>query len=200
MSPIPKTSQDQFLGLDFSYSYTTLALIQEETSLWNKWKNIITYSRKLEHYNGTIIFEIDIIPNQFKTWLFHKFFVCFFCFDLLRSWAELWVQPAGKKCYSGFDSCKKTSCGRQHCWYLPTSRSVHLRPFWYWLVISDCKCLQPSYEWGSFYKERDICPTWQNISCERIILRFIKFLITQTRNWELWWWRKHEFLTQWYPF
>ena len=24
MSPIPKTSQDQFLGLDFSYSYTTL--------------------------------------------------------------------------------------------------------------------------------------------------------------------------------
>jgi hypothetical protein len=26
MSPIPKTSQDQFLGLDFSYSKTTLAI------------------------------------------------------------------------------------------------------------------------------------------------------------------------------
>ena len=29
MSPIPKTSQDQFLGLDFSYSKTTLVVCRE---------------------------------------------------------------------------------------------------------------------------------------------------------------------------
>ena len=28
MSPIPKTSQDQFLGLDFSYSKTTLYMYE----------------------------------------------------------------------------------------------------------------------------------------------------------------------------
>ena len=52
--------------------------------------NLTTYSRKPENYNGTIIFEIDIIKksspinlNLCQTWLFHKFFDCFFCFDLL---------------------------------------------------------------------------------------------------------------------
>ena len=35
MSPIPKTSQDQFLGLDFSYSKTTLAGLERVRS--NAW-------------------------------------------------------------------------------------------------------------------------------------------------------------------
>ena len=64
--------------------------------------NLTTYSRKLENYNGTIIFEIDIMKNSSpinlnlcQTWLFHKFFDCFFCFDLL--WAELRVQSVQQK-------------------------------------------------------------------------------------------------------
>ena len=51
--------------------------------------NLTTYSRKPENYNGTIIFEINImkksppiILNPCQTWLFHKIFDCFFCFDL----------------------------------------------------------------------------------------------------------------------
>ena len=52
--------------------------------------NLTTYSRKPENYNGNIIFEIDIMKNLSpinlnlcQTWLFHKFFGRFFCFDLL---------------------------------------------------------------------------------------------------------------------
>ena len=52
--------------------------------------NLTTYSRKPGDYNGTIIFEIDIMKNfspinlnLCQTWLFHKFLGCFFCFDLL---------------------------------------------------------------------------------------------------------------------
>ena len=52
--------------------------------------NLITYSRKPENSNGTIIFEIDIMKNsspinlnQCQTRLFHKIFGCFFCSDLL---------------------------------------------------------------------------------------------------------------------
>ena len=52
--------------------------------------NLTTYCRKPENYNGTTIFEIDIMKNLSpinlnlcQTWLFHKFFGCFFCFDLL---------------------------------------------------------------------------------------------------------------------
>ena len=33
MSPIPKTSQDQFLGLDFSYSKTTLVTMVHFTTI-----------------------------------------------------------------------------------------------------------------------------------------------------------------------
>jgi len=76
--------------------------------------NLTTYSRKPENDNGTIIFEIDIMKksspinlNLCQTWLFHKFFDYFFCFDLLWSWAESAVSPAEKKCYFGFDSGKK---------------------------------------------------------------------------------------------
>ena len=64
--------------------------------------NLTTYSRKLENYNGTIIFEIDIMKksspinsNPCQTWLFHKFFDCFFCFDLQLFTLKLrvlWVQ------------------------------------------------------------------------------------------------------------
>ena len=53
--------------------------------------NLATYSRKLGNYNGTIIFEVDIIPNQFKYlsnltftpmfWLFSLFW-----FTLKLSW------------------------------------------------------------------------------------------------------------------
>ena len=73
-------------------------------------------SRKPENYNGTIIFEIDIMKksspinlNCCQTWLFHKYFGCFFCFDLLWSWAETAVSPTEKKCYFGFDSCKNVN-------------------------------------------------------------------------------------------
>ena len=62
--------------------------------------NLATYSRKQESYNGTIIFEFDIMKNSSpinlnlcQTWLFHLLFGCLFCFDLL--WTELrvlWVQ------------------------------------------------------------------------------------------------------------
>ena len=76
--------------------------------------NLTTYSRKPENYNGTIIFEIDIMKNLSpinlnlcQTWLFHKSFCYFFCFDLLWSWAKSVVSPAEKKCYFGFDSGKK---------------------------------------------------------------------------------------------
>ena len=75
---------------------------------------LTTYSRKPENYNGTIIFEIDIMKNSSQinlnlcqTWLFHKLFGCFFCFDLLWSWAESAVSLAEKKRYFGFDSGKK---------------------------------------------------------------------------------------------
>ena len=64
--------------------------------------NLTTYSRKPENYNGTIIFEIDIMKNSSpinlnlcQTWLFHNCFGCFFCFDLL--WAELRVQWVQQK-------------------------------------------------------------------------------------------------------
>ena len=64
--------------------------------------NLTTYSRKPENYNGTIIFEIDIMKNSSpinlnlcQTWLFHNCFGCFFCFDLL--WAELRVQSVQQK-------------------------------------------------------------------------------------------------------
>ena len=78
--------------------------------------NLTTYSRKPENYNGTIIFEIDIMKksspinlNLCQTWLFHKFFGCFFCFDLLWSWAESAVSPAEKKCYFGFGMAKSVN-------------------------------------------------------------------------------------------
>jgi hypothetical protein len=87
--------------------------------------NLTTYSRKLENYNGTIIFEIDIMKkstpinlNLCQTWLFHKVFGCFFCFDLLWSWAESAVNPGEKKCYFSFDSGKK-------CEFLIESGWVH---------------------------------------------------------------------------
>ena len=74
--------------------------------------NLTTYSRKPENYNGTIIFEIDIMKNSSpinlnlcQTWLFHNCFGCFFCFDL--RWAESAVSPAEKKCYFGFHSGRK---------------------------------------------------------------------------------------------
>ena len=64
--------------------------------------NLTTYSRKPGKYNGTIIFEIDIMKNSSpinlnlcQTWLFHNCFGCFFCFDLL--WAELRVQSVQQK-------------------------------------------------------------------------------------------------------
>ena len=53
--------------------------------------NLTTYSRKPENYNGTIIFEIDIMKNLSpinsnlcQTWLFHKCFGCLVCFCLLK--------------------------------------------------------------------------------------------------------------------
>ena len=56
--------------------------------------NLTTYSRKPKNYNGTIIFEINIMKksspinlNLCQTLLFHKIFVCFFWFDLPKlSW------------------------------------------------------------------------------------------------------------------
>ena len=64
--------------------------------------NLTKYSRKPGNYNGTIIFEIDIMKNSSpinlnlcQTWLFHNCFGCFFCFDLL--WAELRVQWVQQK-------------------------------------------------------------------------------------------------------
>ena len=77
--------------------------------------NLTKYSRKPENYNGTIIFKIDIMKNSSpinlnlcQTWLFHKCFGCFFCFDLLSHLeAESAVSPAEKKCYFGFHSGKK---------------------------------------------------------------------------------------------
>ena len=62
--------------------------------------NLTTFNRKPGNYNGTIIFEVDIMKNSSpinlnlcQTWLFHLLFGCLFCFDLL--WTELrvlWVQ------------------------------------------------------------------------------------------------------------
>ena len=54
--------------------------------------NLTIYSRKPENYNGTIIFEIDIMKNSApinlnlcQTWLFHSCFGCFFGFDMAKS-------------------------------------------------------------------------------------------------------------------
>ena len=79
--------------------------------------DLTTYSRKPQNYNGTIIFENNVMKksstinlNICQTWLFHKVFDCFFCYCfscLLWSWAESAVSPAEKKCYFGFDSGKK---------------------------------------------------------------------------------------------
>ena len=75
----------------------------------------------LGDYNGTIFFfEIDIMKNSSpinlnlrQTWLLHKCFGRFFCFDLLLlrlwSWAESAVSPAEKKCYFGFDMAKNVN-------------------------------------------------------------------------------------------
>ena len=78
--------------------------------------NLTTYSKKPENYNGIIIFEIDIMKNSSpinlnlcQTWLFLICFGCFFCFDLLWSWAESAVSPAEKKCYFGFDMAKNVN-------------------------------------------------------------------------------------------
>ena len=69
--------------------------------------NLATYSRKPENYNGTIIFEFDIMKNSSpinlnlcQTWLFHLLFILFW-FTL--NWAESAVCPAEKKCYFGFE-------------------------------------------------------------------------------------------------
>ena len=66
--------------------------------------NLTTYSRKPENYNGTIIFEIDIMKNSSpinlnvcQTWLLHKFLVVSFVLIYsvtLRSWAESAVSTA----------------------------------------------------------------------------------------------------------
>ena len=63
MSPIPKTFQDQFLGLDFSYSKTTLAgnvdiiFISEVTK-------ILRNGQKTDDSNLKYMFQI--IPLNFK--------------------------------------------------------------------------------------------------------------------------------------
>ena len=74
--------------------------------------NLTTYSRKPGDYNGTIIFEIDIMKNSsplnlnlFQTWLVVSF-VLIYCW-LLWSWAESAVSPAENKCYFGFDGDKR---------------------------------------------------------------------------------------------
>ncbi len=66
------------------------------TNVTKTFANLTTYSRKPGDYNGTIIFEIDIMKksspinlNLCQTWLFHNFFGCFFCF--VYSEAELRV-------------------------------------------------------------------------------------------------------------
>ena len=65
--------------------------------------NLTTYSRKLENYNGTIIFEIDImkklVPNQFKSLSNLTFSQMF--------WSESAVSPAENKCYFGSHSGNK---------------------------------------------------------------------------------------------
>ena len=78
----------------------TLTLCKCFTCVTKTIANLATYSRKPENYNGTIIFEFDIMKNSSpinlnlcQTWLFHLLFGCLFCFDLL--WTELrvlWVQ------------------------------------------------------------------------------------------------------------
>ena len=85
--------------------------------------NLTTYSRKPENYNGTIIFEIDILKNSSpinlnlcQTWLFQKIFGCFFCFDLLWNWAESAVNPAEKNWYFGFHCGKKCEFWIQWGW------------------------------------------------------------------------------------
>jgi hypothetical protein len=58
--------------------------------------NLSTYSRNSGNYNGTIIFEIDIMKTYYpinwnlcQTWLFHKCFGCFgFLWKLLRATAD----------------------------------------------------------------------------------------------------------------
>ena len=60
--------------------------------------NLTTYSRKPENYNGTNIFEIDIMKNSSpinlylcQSWLFHKYFGRFFYFDLLcHTYSRVW--------------------------------------------------------------------------------------------------------------
>ena len=94
----------------------TLTLCKCFTCVTKTIANLATYSRKPENYNGTIIFEFDIMKNSSpinlnlcQTWLFHICFGCFFCFDLLWSWAESAVSPAEKKCYFGFDMAKNVN-------------------------------------------------------------------------------------------
>ena len=75
--------------------------------------NLTTYSRKPENYNGTIIFEIDIMKNSSpislnlcQTWIFHKCFgcYCFWKFQLFS--AEHKMSHTEENCYFGFDSGK----------------------------------------------------------------------------------------------
>ena len=115
------SSWNHVVSISLIWKYPSIQVIRYgagiHTGPWYKFYTYVTktpakltaYRRKPENYNGSIIFEIDIMKksspinlNICQTWLFLKFFGCFFCFDLLWSWAESAVSPAENKWYFGF--------------------------------------------------------------------------------------------------
>ena len=91
---------------------------------------LTTNNRTLGDYNGTIIFEIDTMKNLFsinsnlcQSWLLHKFFGCFFYFDLLLLTMKLsW-----------------------ECW--ESSRKEVLFWFWHWQKMWILNWVGISFSW-----------------------------------------------------
>ena len=113
--------------------------------------NLTTYKGKPGNNNGTNIFEIDIMKKSFpinlnlcQTWLFHKFFGCFFYFDLLLltmklSW-ECW-ESSRKEVLFWFWHWQKmwilNDLGRTFSWYQSQKYWCHCdSPVFYYMSIS----------------------------------------------------------------
>ena len=116
----------------FMKSYKNFRIFYIGFKYWSKFftyvtkicANLTTYCRKPENYNGTIIFEIDIMKNLSlinlnlcQTWLFHKYWVAVWfvlvCIEL--SWVNNWIQQDRKNWHFSFYGGKNVNFLNQGC-------------------------------------------------------------------------------------
>ena len=140
--------------------------------------NLTTGSRKPENYNGTITFEIDIMKNSSpidlnlcQTWLFHKFFDCFFCFDLLWSWAVSAVSPAEKKMWI------LNWVGMSFSWYQSQKQWCHCNPpVFYYMWLSSQQFWW--HTWNIYYGPLFVATAFlTNIAQRKFWLIFVRFRV-----------------------